>query len=402
MASIYERGLFTVSSNLPGQNMPHQPPAKPSRAIKYLGVRPLSNRGGLDNSEHYTWLESMLLKGPLAQRAWCMQERYLSPVILHIFDQRYWIWECNHHIRAYNQQGRLFRSDVSDQTLPRRKNTFIPGSTPSPEAVHNLWFKMVEDYSRRQLSFISDKLPAISGMASKLQPLIKAEYLAGMWSNDIESFLWQTDNDMPRETWERVVRRPHRIYWDDPVNGPVKLKNSAAYIAPSWSWASRLTGVSWSMKPMVEESFRVFIPMATIIRHSVDTVRSDKFGHVLAGSSITLDSYLVDAPTHIKPGDLIDGLAGGDTLRTKLQLTLWYLIIGIEQRRRFGERLWRNNPYSLLGLVLTSAGTPELFHRVGVFNSPFEDYHDNGMMVDPVDVPSLIASIGERIIVEVV
>jgi len=70
MASVYERGLFTVSSNLPGEDMPEWQPRNHVNA----------------NSQG--WLEKILLEGPLATRAWCLQERYLSPVLLHVLNQK--------------------------------------------------------------------------------------------------------------------------------------------------------------------------------------------------------------------------------------------------------------------------------------------------------------------------
>lgn len=43
------------------------------------------------------------------------------------------------------------------------------------------WHEMAEDYSRCLLTVCDDKLPAISGLAAALQPLLGSESVAGLW-----------------------------------------------------------------------------------------------------------------------------------------------------------------------------------------------------------------------------
>lgn len=80
-------------------------------------------------------------------------------------------------------------------------------------AVHWMWLKVVDDYSRRGLTYVTDTFPAISGLVSLFAKALKGRYLAGLWLGSHLSFslLW------------RAV---------EPV------KPSAEYLAPSWSWAS--------------------------------------------------------------------------------------------------------------------------------------------------------------------
>lgn len=66
-------------------------------------------------------------------------------------------------------------------------------------------------YGPRKLTRASDKLPAISGIASLYEENIGGEYLAGLWKNNlIEGLAWQSLG------WRRVSEKR----------------------APSWSWAS--------------------------------------------------------------------------------------------------------------------------------------------------------------------
>ena len=51
----------------------------------------------------------------------------------------------------------------------------------------------METYSKAQLTKSKDKLAAISGLAQRLQRVIKGRYLAGLWEERIiEQLLWYT------------------------------------------------------------------------------------------------------------------------------------------------------------------------------------------------------------------
>ncbi|KAL2196280.1 heterokaryon incompatibility protein-domain-containing protein [Corynascus similis CBS 632.67] len=80
------------------------------------------------------------------------------------------------------------------------------------------WHKLVCEYSKTQLTYYSDRFPAISGIARSLWRKRKAgetDYLAGLWRDTLESdLLWrQNGNRFPRP---------------------------AEWAAPTWSWASVL------------------------------------------------------------------------------------------------------------------------------------------------------------------
>ena len=74
---------------------------------------------------------------------------------------------------------------------------------------------LVEQYSTRQLSFGSDKLPALSGLASCFHCITKCTYDAGLLEEDLASgLLWYLKADQ------------------DPFVGSAEAR------APTWSWAS--------------------------------------------------------------------------------------------------------------------------------------------------------------------
>lgn len=80
-----------------------------------------------------------------------------------------------------------------------------------------LWYRILNEYSLRQLSFESDRLDAISGLAERLSRITGDEYIGGMWkSNLLECLQWRPDT---QDRGKEAIRQTrHR--------------------APTWSWAS--------------------------------------------------------------------------------------------------------------------------------------------------------------------
>jgi hypothetical protein len=78
---------------------------------------------------------------------------------------------------------------------------------------------MIEDFAGREFSVQTDRLPALSGLATLVAAAKKGRYCAGSWWEDIGySICW----------------KPH----------PYRLRPDF-YIAPSWSWASIIGYVSF-------------------------------------------------------------------------------------------------------------------------------------------------------------
>ena len=77
------------------------------------------------------------------------------------------------------------------------------------------WYATVSAYSSRELSFDSDRLPALSGLADLFQKAHSSAYVAGLWREDVKIGLaWYVASNDPRP--------------------PKKGKGCV----PSWSWAS--------------------------------------------------------------------------------------------------------------------------------------------------------------------
>lgn len=80
-----------------------------------------------------------------------------------------------------------------------------------------LWYRILNEYSLRQLSFESDRLDAISGLAERLSRITGDQYVGGMWKGNLLECLQWRPNTQDRGK-EAVRQARHR--------------------APTWSWAS--------------------------------------------------------------------------------------------------------------------------------------------------------------------
>ena len=146
---------------------------------------------------------------PLSRRAWVFQERCLAKRTLH-FTRNELLWECQ----------QMCCSEVFPKGLPATMGP--PSSHESVEFFnkrihhqrHGNWHQLVKMYSTKRLTYSSDKLLAISGLAKQYMArnrLRDQDYLVGMWKPQLpHSLLWRVEEG----------RRPTK------------------YRAPTWAWAS--------------------------------------------------------------------------------------------------------------------------------------------------------------------
>ncbi|EEU34983.1 uncharacterized protein NECHADRAFT_78531 [Fusarium vanettenii 77-13-4] len=148
-------------------------------------------------------------KWPLLTRAWVFQERLLSPRVVH-FASPEMFWECREMSSC--ECGRLQESAKSHYEKTANDD--------SPQLMRKQWLEMVQSYSALNLSYADDKLPALSGVATKMSfRRSESRYLAGLWSDSLEfDLLW--------------------INKDAMVPGKALNAKPDEWRAPTWSWAS--------------------------------------------------------------------------------------------------------------------------------------------------------------------
>jgi hypothetical protein len=220
--------------------------------------------------ESRLWAQN-LIDEPLNQRCWVLQERILSPRVLH-FGHKQLFWECREFVACETYHRGLPSSlrentlidiktlDLGDEPKDNRwpaKYTSksedtrqnLMGTVWSPTtklfrpiviqettlkspmnsaSIYRDWNAVVELYSLGALTYRKDKLVALSGIARTIsigeRDALGDGYLAGLWQSSLPShLLWTTEKTETSGT-RYVTSTPSR--YDD------------NYIAPSWSWAS--------------------------------------------------------------------------------------------------------------------------------------------------------------------
>lgn len=154
----------------------------------------------------------------------------------------------------------------------------------SSKTVYHLWYWAVGEYSRRRLTFSSDKLPAMAGIASRVHDITKDQYLAGHWRKELErSLFWWT--------------RSNSDYFG--------VRCVKPYRAPSWSWASMDEAIYWDFAELAP---RRDSPAAIqIIDAQVDVKGENPFGTV-EGGRLIMQASVVRATWHAaKHGWILDG-----------------------------------------------------------------------------------------------
>ncbi|KAI0112495.1 heterokaryon incompatibility protein-domain-containing protein [Nemania sp. FL0031] len=195
---------------------------------------------------------------PLSRRAWCLQERYLARRILH-YGTGQMIWECG-DLRAAedgdfesvveDQLGRLRRSAALSTTVFNARKRDVDGATETPEHRHMEWYAMIEDYTSRDITRDSDRLPALLGLRVALESKAEDSYLAGIWLKGLlEGLVWCTALS------NKPLARPH------------------GFTGPSWTWASVKGPVqfpiySWFDKRARWKMESTFEPLAEYIGHN--------------------------------------------------------------------------------------------------------------------------------------
>ncbi|CAG8955843.1 hypothetical protein HYFRA_00011712 [Hymenoscyphus fraxineus] len=173
------------------------------------------------------------LGNPLYTRGWVFQEMILSPRVI-----SYGAKELEWYCRRRNW------CECFDVIIPEKyrepTNPLLSHWTPEPHSPHWQksrkefstldfwpWGKVVEEFTKRDLTYDSDKLPAVSALASRFNEILKVPYLAGIWMKEpFDKFMWKA------------------LLWGaDGPPGEFMTKPGP----PSWSWASVNRNINYSL-----------------------------------------------------------------------------------------------------------------------------------------------------------
>jgi hypothetical protein len=157
------------------------------------------------------------LRSPLNQRGWVLQERIFSKQVLK-FGAEQVFWQCQRLDACDMYQ---FRIPSLGSGAHMKIKTWLSKDTKYPQDVIQRWRNVVEIYSQCPLTWLSDKLVAISWLALDFQNRFDADdtYPAGLWkTSQLDLLLWRMK--------------------DGTKSDNTRYKRISLPGIPSWSWAS--------------------------------------------------------------------------------------------------------------------------------------------------------------------
>lgn len=244
-------------------------------------------QSGLDKDyvvvERALW-STEVINTPLSKRAWVFQEEVLARRTLY-FGVTQVSWSCRSGyacetfpgVASDPGTGGLIKRDRIDPQAQIRDLLYralrdldlenAPGMTPQDKidyfnGAYNTWGECVESYTARELTHVTDKLPALSGVARLFGTHLEDQYLAGLWRRTLpKSLMWGHSEHA------RGVRR------------------ASKYRAPSWSWASMNGPIEMdTVKSYVSASaLHSHDELSTVVDVDVESV-GDEYGSVVSGS----------------------------------------------------------------------------------------------------------------------
>ncbi|KAJ8111676.1 hypothetical protein ONZ43_g5562 [Nemania bipapillata] len=242
----------------------------------------------LDNENSFRRIIDMC---PLNSRSWCAQERIMATRILH-YTPYGMLWECSQDFWTESPKPEVRIDDIyrsnSVGSLDKRKHDILSHierwlqrgdknpAEPLDEKLVNkalrAWFHCVTEYSGRDLTHITDKLPAIAALADVFSEGL-GEYLGGIWSKFPSRCL----------AWEATG---------------ASRKILTEYRAPSWSWASIDCRVQWPCEREVtfqKRSWSDQLGVRLLEHRIVPGPVANPYMSVGPGSYIVLEGDCVDA-----------------------------------------------------------------------------------------------------------
>lgn len=185
---------------------------------------------------------------PLNQRGWALEEYLLSPRSFHFTsNQVYWSCKKSKSCELWPQGLSHIAQNYSEPS--------IVSPALNPEDVPAIWDNLIRDYSRTRLTFLNDRLVAISGVVKEFQHVLNDEYVAGLWRSQ---FAWCLN-------WS----------WSRSANG---IDQPLEYRAPSWSWASVQGEIYSDTEIQSGEQ-----PLLRLIDVDIETVSPDPTGQIRSG-----------------------------------------------------------------------------------------------------------------------
>lgn len=244
-------------------------------------------------SEYSPW--HSLWNGPLFNRAWVLQEQILAPRAVH-FGREQFHWECQELYaneamplglsvlsllggeeyktpECWNPSSRHYRlcypfyERFDLQLSGRRFWHFSIDGRELDGALDTIWMDIIDNYSSRQLTVITDRLPALAGLISEFARVLHVEVstcMYGIWKHDLlRQLLW-------------TQRHRHR---NPPMQPPTTKPDWS--LQPSWSWVSLHAPIGWDniICSHLEIKYDIW-PISSILDGKVNAAPPDYALHI--------------------------------------------------------------------------------------------------------------------------
>lgn len=216
------------------------------------------------------FLQENLLQTPLNRRAWVMQERMLSPRLIH-FGKHQLIWRCCNHTACETfpkgLPGAAGTAAFSESTYGVDFQFF----EVTKGLREDLWFNVIERYTTCGITRDSDKLIALSGIARNFAEKVRETgdaYIAGLWQSKlIPSLLWLVLDGKQG---------------DGSPSQRSAVDESTVYVAPSWSWASVRGKITHVFQDFITyERYNNYSPLIDVLEiHALPTNKENPYGQV--------------------------------------------------------------------------------------------------------------------------
>jgi hypothetical protein len=150
------------------------------------------------------------------------------------------LWECSEKTNTEDGYEDSVRREIFLESIAHGLRSFVRNLENPPhidetrrshryddvmasDLAQRAWFVLIEEYTSRNMSFQSDKLPALSGVISALEELTGDICVAGIWKRwFLHGLLWR-------------LQQPE---WDMYVLFPKPPQRAIPWRAPTWSFAS--------------------------------------------------------------------------------------------------------------------------------------------------------------------
>ena len=216
------------------------------------------------------------------RRGWCMQERFLARRIIHFLPDEI-LFECEHkrecECGAATKESMMRRGGHGYSAFAKLR--------AAPEMTRSFasdWMSIVYEYSKMELTFGKDSLPALSGVAACMERLGPGNYIAGLWEHRVVCQLgWFVNTS-------HITRR-----WKYPENGDI--------LGPTFSWSSHVHSID-IREPPPDVQY-----ICTLKSFQAPPATSNPYGPVLhaslclSGWVVSGDHMVMRLATHGVDGD---------------------------------------------------------------------------------------------------